>query len=142
MSNAERKQAAQLSRATLCLWCWRCSAHPYPNSKFEVKWSVHKSVDGQFELDGFPDNDFQINEYSPAVSEYLATTYLREREEDTVGQLEQEYREMIAGQGVAYNDFAAPPDVVNNLKRGRSRSGCIGAQTANQRQLFLPVRLV
>jgi len=43
LSNAEREKAAKLSRATLCLWSWRCSAHPFCNSKFEVKWSFFRT---------------------------------------------------------------------------------------------------
>jgi hypothetical protein len=76
-------------------------------------------VDGRFELQGFPDNEFQITEYSPAVAKYLANNYLREREEDTVEHFEQ-YQEIIheAYDG-SYNDFTPPEEIVNSLKRGK-----------------------
>jgi len=76
------------------------------------------NVDGQFVLEGFPDNKFQITEYSPAIAEYLATSYLREREEDTVAQFEQDHRDIIDGllnaggnHDGSYNDFAPPRDI-------------------------------
>lgn len=119
LSNAEREKAAKLSRATLCLWCYRCSAHPFVNSKFEVKWSVRKSVDGRFDLEGFPDNEFQITEYSPAVAEYLANNYLREREEDTIEHFEECQATFHDAYDGAYNDFTPPEEIVNSLKRGK-----------------------
>ena len=77
-------------------------------------------------LEGFPDNKFQITEHSPAVAECLATSYLREREEDTVAQFEQEHCDMIDAllnddehHDGSYNDFAPPRDVVNSLKVGK-----------------------
>ncbi len=69
--------------------------------------------------EGFPDNEFQITEYSPAVAEYLAMSHLQKREEDTVEQLE-EYQDLIHDHyNGSYNDFAPPQEVVNSLKRGK-----------------------
>ena len=122
LSNAEREKAATLSRATLRVWCWRCSAHPFANTAFEVMWSVRKSVDGKFVLEGFPDNKFQVTEYSPAVAEYLATSYLREREEDAVSQVKQDYLCSIdvgQNQDGSYNDFTPPRTLVDSLKTGK-----------------------
>ena len=81
MDQAKKLDLAQRqsSRAVLRLWSWRSNKSAEANTHFRKHWTIEKTSTGGLVV---TDGHFRFTKYSPSISQYMAKTFIREREHD------------------------------------------------------------